>query len=72
MEVFSQLGGGGLRPPVEGEVQRGEAFREVPGRVLGSEGGEGGEGQRESRHHAVCIRGGQVILKAAERPSYLQ
>ena len=44
LEVFSQWGRGSFRSPIEGEVDRGEAFREVPGRVLSSEGGEGGEG----------------------------
>ena len=47
-ELLSQGWGGNFRPPVEGEVNRGEAFRQVPGRVLGPEGGEGGEGLRES------------------------
>ena len=51
-------GGGNLRPPVEGEVHRGEACREMSGRVLGHEGGEGGESGRESGQGRVGARGG--------------
>jgi len=47
-EVFSYWRRGNLRLPIKGEVNRGEAFRKVPGRVLGLEGGEGGERLRES------------------------
>ena len=47
-EMLSRWGVGDSRAPAEGEVNGGEAYRMVPGRVLGSEGGERGEGQRES------------------------
>jgi len=47
-----------LRPPVEGEVTGGEAFREVPGQVSGPEGGEGGEGLWESGRCRVGVWGG--------------
>jgi len=43
-EVFSYRWRGDFRPRIKREVHRGEAFCEVPGRVLGSEGGQGGEG----------------------------
>ena len=47
-EVFSQRGGGAFPSPVKGEIHRGKALCEVPGRVLGPQGGEGGEGRPES------------------------
>jgi len=47
-EVLSPGRGGSFCLPVKGEVYRGEAFRKVPGRILGPEGGEGGEGLQES------------------------
>jgi len=47
-EMFSRWGVGDPRAPAEREVDGREAYRKVPGRVLGSEGGEGGEGRRES------------------------
>ena len=71
-KVFSQWWGEGFCPPVKREVDRGEGYREVPGRVQGSEGGEGGEGLWESCRGWVGIRGAQVILRAARRLLYLQ
>ena len=43
-EVFSQRWRENLPSPVKGKVYRGEAFGEVPGRVLSPELVEGGEG----------------------------
>jgi len=39
LEVFSYRWRGNFCPPVKGDVHRGEASCEVPGRVLGSEEG---------------------------------
>jgi len=49
---------GDLRAPTEGEVDRGEAYCQVPGRVLCPEGGEGGEGLWESGRGRVGAWGG--------------
>jgi len=57
-KVLPLGGGSNLRLPVEGEVHRGEAYREMSGRVLGPEGGEGGEGWWESGRGRVGVRGG--------------
>jgi len=57
-EVLPHRWGRDLGAPIEGEVDGGEAFREVPGRVLGSEGGERGERWRESCRRLVRIWGG--------------
>jgi len=50
--------GGYLGAPVEGEVDGGETSREMPGRVLGSEGGEGGKRGREPSRSWVRVWGG--------------
>jgi len=57
-QVFSYWRRGDLRAPAEGEVNGGEAYSKVPGRVLGPEGGEGGERQRESGQGRVGVWGG--------------
>jgi len=57
-KVFPYWWSGDLRAPAEGEVDRGEAYCEVSGGVLGSEGGEGGEGLWESGRGRVGVRGG--------------
>jgi len=57
-EVFSQGRGGDLCQPVQGEVDRGEAFRMMSGRVLGPKGREGGEGRREPSRGRVRVWGG--------------
>ena len=46
-EVFPNWGRGDVWPPAEGEVDRGEAYHKVPGRILGPEGRVGGDGLRE-------------------------
>ena len=66
--MFSCWGGGDPRAPAEGEVNGGEAYRKVPGRVLGSEGGEGGEGQRESGRGWVGVWGGTGDSEGGETP----
>jgi len=43
-EVLPYQWRGDLHAPAEGEVDGGEAYCKVPGRVLGPKGGEGGEG----------------------------
>jgi len=67
-EMFSRWWGGDPRAPAEGEVDGGEAYCEVPGRVLGSEGGEGGEGQREFGRGWVGVRGGAGNSEGGETP----
>jgi len=57
-EVVSFWRRGSFRPPVKWEVDRGEAFHAVPGRVLGLEGREGGEGLWDSGCGWVGLRGG--------------
>jgi len=70
-EVFPQWRRGDFRPPAKGEVNGGEAFREVPGRILGSEGGEVGEGRGESGRGWVGVWGAQATQRAASRLLYL-
>jgi len=67
-KVLPQWWGGGFRPPVKGEVDRGEAYCEVPGRVLGPGGGEGGEGLWESCRGRVGIRGGAGNPECGQAP----
>ena len=43
-KVFPYRWRGDLCAPAEGEGDGGETYSQVPGRVLGPEGGEGGEG----------------------------
>jgi len=47
-KVFSYRWRGDLCAPAEGEIDGGEAYCQVLGRVLGPQGGEGGEGLWES------------------------
>jgi len=49
---------GDLCAPADGEGDGGEAYCEVPGRVLGAKGGEGGEGLWVSSRGRVGVRGG--------------
>jgi len=55
--------------PVEGEVDGGEAYCQVPGRVLGPEGGEGGEGLWESGRGRVGVQGGAGNSESGEASS---
>ena len=57
-KVFPYRWGGDLCAPVEGEVDGGAAYCQVPGRVLGPEGGQGGEGLWESGRGRIGARGG--------------
>jgi len=57
-KVFPYWWSGDLCAPAKGEVDRGEAYCEMPGGVLGSEGGEGGERLWESGRGRVGVRGG--------------
>jgi len=56
-EVLPQGWGGNFCPPIKGEVDRGEALRKLPGRVLGPDGGQRGEGLRESGRGGVGVWG---------------
>jgi len=56
-EVFPYRWSGDLCAPAEGEVDRGEAYCKVPGRVLGPKGGEGEGGLWESGRGRASIRG---------------
>jgi len=67
-EMVFRWGVGDPRAPAESEVDGGEAYRNVPGRVLGSEGGEGGEGQRESGRVWVGVGGGACDSEGRETP----
>jgi len=67
-EMFPRWGSGDPRAPAEGKVDGGEAYRKVPGRVMGSEGGEGGEGLRESGRGWVGFRGGAGDSEGGETP----
>jgi len=66
--VFPYWRRGDLRAPAEGEVDGGEAHREVPGGVLGSEGGEGGEGLWESGRGQIGIGGGAGDSEGGQAP----
>jgi len=68
-KVFPQGWGRDLAAPIEGEVDGGEAFREVPGRVLGPKGGERGERWRESCRRRVRVWGGAGYPKGGQSPS---
>lgn len=68
-EVFPQCGGGGFCLPVQGEVTRGEAFCEMPGRVLGSKDGGGEEGGRQASGWRVSRRGGTGDPAGRKAPS---
>jgi len=57
-EVLPYPWRGDLRAPAEKEVDGGEAYREVPGTVLGPKGREGGEGLWESGRGRAGVRGG--------------
>jgi len=59
---------GELRAPAQGEVNGGEAYCEVPGGILGSEGGEGGEGLWESGRGRVGVRGGAGDSEGGKAP----
>jgi len=68
-EVFSYRWRGALCAPVEGEVDGGEAYCQVPGRVVGPEGAEGGEGLWESGRGRVGVRGGAGNSESGEASS---
>jgi len=68
-EVFSYRRRGDLCAPAEGEVDGGEAYCQVPGGVLGSEGGEGGEGMWESGRGRVGVRGSAGNSESGEASS---
>jgi len=70
--VFSQGWGGELCLPVQGEVDRGEAFRKMPGRVLGPKGREGGKDGGSLAEAGFAYGGAQATLRAASRLRYLQ
>ena len=57
-EVFSDRGGRDGGSPVEGEVDRGEAPREMLGHMIGPEGREEGEGCQRSGGGWVVGLGG--------------
>jgi len=67
-EVFPYRWRGDLRAPAEGEVDGGEAYCEVPGRVLGPKGREGGEGLWESGRGQAGVRGGAGHPEGSEAP----
>jgi len=56
-EVLSNREGRDGGPPVEGKVDQGKAYRQMRGRVQGSEGGETEEGSRGSCGGWVAGRG---------------
>jgi len=66
--VFPYWRRGDLGGPVEGEVDGGEAYCEVPGGVLGSEGGEGGEGLWESGRGWIGVRVGAGDSEGGQAP----
>ena len=68
-EVFPYWRREDLRGPIEGEVNGGEGYREMPGRVLGSKGGEGGERLWESGRGPVGVWGGAADSVGGEAPS---
>ena len=68
-EVFPYRRRGDLCAPVAGEVDGGEANSEVPGRVLGPEGGDGGEGLWESGRGRVGVQGGAGNSESGEASS---
>jgi len=70
-EVFPYRWRGDLCVLAEGEVDGGEAYCQVPGRVLGPEGGEGGEGLWESGRGWVGVRGGAGNSESGEASSVL-
>ena len=57
-EVFPYRWRGDFCAPAEGEVDGGDAYRQLPRRVLGPEGGNGGEGLWESGRGRVGAWGG--------------
>jgi len=57
-----------LGAPTEGEVNGGEAYGKVPGRVLGPKGREGGEGLWESGRGRVGVRGGAGDSEGSKAP----
>jgi len=59
---------GDLRAPAKREVNGGEAYCEVPGGILGSEGGEGREGLWESGRGRVGVRGGAGDSEGGKGP----
>jgi len=68
-EVFAYRRRRDPSAPVEGEIDGGEAFSQVAGRVLGPEGGEGGEGLCESGRGRVGVRGGAGNSESGEASS---
>jgi len=68
-QVFPYRWGGDFCAPAEGEVNGGEAYRKMPGGVLGSNGGEGGEGLWESGRGRVGVRGGAGDSEGSKAPS---
>jgi len=67
-EVFPYWRRGDLRAPAEGEEYGGEAYREVPGGILCSEGGEGREGLWKSGRGRVGVRGGAGDSEGGKAP----
>jgi len=67
-KVFPYWWRGDLRAPAKGEVDEGEVYSEVPGGVLGPEGGEGGEGLWESGRGRVGVRGGAGDSEGGKAP----
>jgi len=67
-EVLPYRWSGDLRAPAEGEVDGGEAYCKVPGRVLGPKGGEGGEGLWESGRGRAGLRGGAGNSEGSKAP----
>ena len=57
-----------LCAPAEEEVDGGEAYCEMSGRVLSPEGGEGGEGLWESGRGQVGVRGGAGNSEGSKVP----
>jgi len=57
-----------LRAPAEGEVDRGEVYCGVPGRVLGPKGREGGEGLWESGRGRAGVQGGAGHPEGGKAP----
>ena len=70
-EMFSRWGRGDPRGPTEGEVDGGEAYRQVPGQVLDSEGGEGRKDCGSLAEGGLVYGGVHATLRAARRLLYL-
>ena len=68
-EVFPYRRRGNFCAPAEGEIDGGEAYCQVPGGVLGPEGGEGGKRLWESGRGRIGVRGGAGNSESGEASS---